>query len=354
MYKAQPHVAIASIVLISLAMVFAYQWSPNTFDWQGYRMIYDSGGAWLARDGRDLGFVFFVDRAFAVFGDGGYERFRFVLGAAFVGFAGWLAWIAPAQRIGIWQIPAVAAVVLAAFLLKSSIQIREGLAFGLVIISVINLYRGKNYAWTFIPLLIGLSMHTGMAPFVLALVAAYSSVFLLELAHGRHAERAATEPGYLRLLFGIGIALGVFLAVALANFSGLAYALTDFGVYQRTTSDTTGLAKAFYWTVTGVLVFMMRQQLVSSMRIRMPKAAFTYTQILSSVMLPGCYALVVILLLTGQAPVVVSFAGRMLVTLMHAGLVILVLRGRAGFATTGIALWMLADAIRLYGGALIA
>src|ERR1700677_119523 len=119
-------VVAAMVVGVVMGTLYWRFHGDDVPDWTGYGAIYGAGGAWLFEQHRDPVFVWLLQRARDVFGDGGYETFRQALFAGFTGIAAWVALIAPHQRrLGASSSLAVVLLLVATFLLKGLAQIRE-------------------------------------------------------------------------------------------------------------------------------------------------------------------------------------------------------------------------------------
>lgn len=350
MYRPAPHVAIFSALLASLALIVAYQWSDATFDWQGYEHIYNNGGAWLYTQGRDRGFVWLIEVANRVFGQNGYEDFRLAMLAAFVGFAVWLSFLIPEQpRLGPLHAIAVATTIVAILSVKAGVQIREGLAFAMVVVALANYYLGRPW-WIAGLILVGAAfVHGGLVPYLLLFVVSLLLPGFLNLFMPRW--RLMISPaGFRRALLFIAVPFAIGAGLYLQTVD-LAYLISDFGVDVSADAQT-GWPKVLYWLVMGVMVWLLRQQVIDIEPVHTTMSSVMFTHLLMSVFIPALYMLGLVLVLTGQLPALTSGVMRLLFTGFQVGLLLVFFGARADLKTLVLSLWTLGDGVRAYMGAL--
>lgn len=142
-------------------------------DWNAYQAMYQSGGAWLAEQGRDMAFLMLLDAAYFALGANGYEEFRVLVAMYFFIFVLALGagWIIPLRQS--WWVTLQFPLAVTAFAMtRITIQIREGIAVTLVILAMGILFRGGNALhkrvplvarlWVLPMLLVAVLMHMGM------------------------------------------------------------------------------------------------------------------------------------------------------------------------------------------------
>ena len=134
--------SIAFLVLFLLANLLVFVGSLNP-DWDAYQELLQTG-AWLADQGRDPGFLAITDMYKATFGNG-YEYFRIWVGIYFVAFTLWAAgrWRMSAEL----NLPLLSFVgLLPLFLLKFTVQIREGISTTLVFAALTLMFHAERRA----------------------------------------------------------------------------------------------------------------------------------------------------------------------------------------------------------------
>jgi hypothetical protein len=327
----------AVFTAITLGVVYLRYHGADAVDWQGYSEIYDRDGAWLARQGRDPLFVALVGAAKVVFGGNGYAAFRASVFGVFVAVA---AFVAYAMRPGRpWAI-FVAVVVVAAFLIKSQTQIREGLAFVLVLGPLIRTYRlgaaNPLMAGTFA--LAAYFMHSGAVVFLALWVMAATFSLMPRLVVWR---------GLPWFLLALGVCGGLAgAALASASAGALEFSLQDLGI-DTSVQAIGGAAKNVYWLVNGLVVLVIwRQLLVAGHGCGWFGRSFAIC--LGSFVLPFLYTVCLALVFRQfYLPAVTSMAVRLLLSSMQLGLLIVGLRGALNLWSIGIASASILDQARL-------
>lgn len=132
---------VASAVLASAIF---YYWNDRNPDWEGYRMIYENAGAWLADSGRDPTFLLLIEmfRSQGIV-PSSYEPFRVTIAAVFIYFtfrfmSGKVIEFPSSHSIFVF-LPFLSLV-----LIRSTIQIREGLAIVLLLLALGLVSRDKE------------------------------------------------------------------------------------------------------------------------------------------------------------------------------------------------------------------
>lgn len=338
-------VGVFSAVLTLVAMgVLYWQFSgPGNPDWDGYGRLFDDQGGWLLRQGQSPAFVWLLQTARDVLGSNGYDTFRAALFGLFMAFAAWLAHAMPAQEgFGRASCLLTATIVVAAFLLKGLVQVREGLAFLFILIPVQAMYghrRRGGLLGSGIGAMISGAIHSGTVLFLGNWLAS-ASLWVLP-------SRALTGWAIQNILLFLAVAIGVALALTvLHNATTVSFLLEGFGVDQSADAKG-GLWKYVYWLAYGVTVLVVRHQVVlaASGTLRFP---YAYATTLASFVLPLTYAVCLALVFTHfYIPAFTSMAIRFLFTCLELALIIIALRGRANLVTLAIALASIADQSRL-------
>lgn len=148
------NVFLVVVVLGSLLWIGFSEFNP---DWQSYQLIYDTGGAWLADQGRDQFFLFLIELANSLLGPSGYEAFRLALSFYFLFFSTIIAFgkIIPIARSR-WMAIQFPLAIISFGLTRFTVQIREGIAVTLILIgfacvmradATINLMKRRIFIW---------------------------------------------------------------------------------------------------------------------------------------------------------------------------------------------------------------
>lgn len=353
MIRTSTPIAVVTAILIVVAMLFAYRWAPYTFDWQGYQIIYEREGAWLARSNRDVAFVTLVKVANYFLGHDGYPAFRALLGAGFLAFMVWLTFNIPRQRLGQIQAIAVAALIIAIFLLKAAIQIREGLAFGMVVMGLVALLQSRRVVLAFLAMVAAATVHAGVGAFLLlfllaGLLARFSTRFARD---GR--QVLVLSPNARFVMGAAGILFGISVVALLTQLGDLSFVLRDLRFYVSSADQSDSRVRFVYWGINAVMCFIIcREMIRANLGGNFRPTATAYVEITSRILIPS--VLVICLLMVGLdlLPYAISFFARLLFTSMGVGLIIIAITGRLNLMTLLVTLWILADSIRLYAGAL--
>ena len=325
-----------SIALCATAWRFSNPNGPS--DWQGYQNIFYGDGAYLARAGVDPIFVWVVRMSHRVFGGNGYEDFRRALFLLFLTVGAWLTYKLPTRTVSPFT---TAAIVFSAFLLKSTVQIREGLALILVLLSLATVFSGRRRG----------ALATGVGAGAAALTHIGTSFFavtwLVSSVQGVLPNRFLSSralPISLLLLgtvTGIGVGLGV-----LSNSTTVEFALRDMTT-DISAAAVGGFWKSVYSVARGVAVLIIASQLRRAAAASL-KFGYLYAMTLGWLIIPAVYAFTAVLVFSQfYLPAVTTFGSRILFTLMSVALVIIALRAKANAWTLLVALVGIADQYRL-------
>jgi hypothetical protein len=235
-----------------------------------------------------------------------------------------------------------AAIMVAAMMLKSLVQIREGLAFILVALSMLAVYARSAGGWLFCGLmtLVAAFTHFGAAIFLLGWLAA--SMFHLS-------PDAVLGGRRLRLiLMTVAISIGVGGALEMFRYARqIEFVAEDFGA-DTNAMVISGTAKYIYWIVFGAAVTATTAQLLGAAQ-GARKFGYAYATCLGAFLIPMLYA-VCLTLVFGRfdLPIVTSAVIRLLWSSLELGLIIIGLRGRANLLTFLVACVLILDESRLY------
>ena len=328
----------SALVVVAMAALYWHFSGPIFADWIGYRQLWDNDGGWLLREGRDPLFVSLLHQSRRLFGENGYGEFRFALFAIFTAVGARLAYL---MRAGWVSVFFVVPIIISAFMLKSLVQIREGLAFLIVVLSLISVFRPKGGGWFIagIGAIAGTLTHAGAGIFVLAWAVACGFYF--------GPARLLGSKGVRDALLLVGVALGVAVTAAIFQFSQfLEFSLQDIGT-DTTVDATGGIWKYLYWLFNGLLMLLTRHQLLSA-AWGSRKFSYSYATVLGSLIIPLIYTTCIMLVFSNfYLPIITASATRLLFSTMEIGLIIIGLRGKANWMTLPIALALVADQFRL-------
>jgi hypothetical protein len=306
-------------------------------DWSNYQAMYERGGGYLVRQERDPLFIWIIDRAWDLFRAGGYETFRLTLFALFAFIAAVVAFGSALEGSNIF---AVVLIVIDAFAVKSLVQIREGLAFAVILLSLIPLFRRQRGGMAFagVGCIAALFIHAGT--FVFVVVWVFALLFCLlpaRLLNARSFPRWAT-------LFSVVAGLGMgFLAKE--NTQILRDGLHGLGA-DTSQEVVLGLWKGMYWIVVGAAVVVVRAQIITNANCS--RADFGYVVTLGAGLIPLLYVICLVIVFSRfEVAAVAAMTIRMFLSAMELGLLVIALQGRANALTGSVAFAALADQARL-------
>lgn len=328
-------------VLVAMGLLYWRYSGSMVPDWLGYSDLYDYEGGWLMRQGRDPLFVAVLHLGRSMFGIDGYTNFRLALFGLFALVAARAVFAATPNTLAV----APALIVVAAFLLKSLVQIREGMAFALVVWSLITAFQFKNrHGWLIagVGCLVAALIHAGAVIFVVAWALALGLHIYWPLLKWRDLPAA---------LLALGLAIGVTAAWLITRQAdAIEFALRDLGE-DTTIEAVSGGWKYAYWIANGGVVLLLRHQLLQASEGSM-RFGYAYAGLLGSLVIPMIYACCVYLVFSQfYLPAVTAMAVRLLFSASQLGLIIIAWRGRITVWTMLIVAVSLADQIRLlYAG----
>jgi hypothetical protein len=332
---------------MTLIAMWTFYWASNGLagigDWSAYRLMYDSGGDYLSRNGRDPGFVWLISAAAWAFGYDGYETFRTVLFSIFTLVAARWAYLARGLT------PVTALTIFATLIVKSTVQIREGVAFVLLAWPLIGLYVQRPKGVVRRP-------RTAFAALVGAVLASLThfgtSIFLgvwlgaafLTLIPRKFLAWSYTPRALLLLGLGFGLSLGGVIVAFPQPFESLAVDLAG-GVYS---TPQTFLLKTLYWLTLGLLTFGVGHQLVKAAQ-GCSAFGYAYAVVLGRFALPLiCSACIFLVVSAFSIIQITEWGNRLLASLLELALILITVRGRANYLTLLMALILLANAARSF------
>jgi hypothetical protein len=335
----EPGFYAAALAIVGLSIAQLAYASSDAPDWQGYEVLYEGSADWLTPNGLSPLFMALLGGARWLFGPEGYGLFRILLFALFAGFAGWLAYIMPMQRrLGGASALMASGTAMTALLLKSVVQIREGLAFVVVLMGILAVLRHKT------PRFVRPGVSVAVAPLIHAGIASLSGVWLIACALVWAPRNVLTSRWLHRAVGLSALAAGSYLALAvISNGEAIAAYVAGLGVETSAIAQG-GTIKIGYWAALGGVVFVLgRQVLVCD-----GKLTIAFSIALGVGLLPLAYGFCLVLVLANfYVPAVTSMGIRVLITGLDLALVTVCLRGRANKLTAGVMIFMLADELRL-------
>lgn len=233
------------IVVLALGSLLWIGFSEFNPDWQSYQLIYDTGGAWLADQGRDQFFLFLVALANSLFGPSGYETFRLALSFYFLLFSAFIAFgkIIPIARSR-WMAIQFPLAIISFALTRFTVQIREGVAVTLILIGFAyvmradatnNLMKRRMLIW------FGLAL-VGCAVLV-HLGTIFIFVGLLLGLFSQHAGEIKAKR--MKLLWAV---------ISIIGFMVLGWIAVG-GLLEQVSSSDLGISERVYFTVEASLTF---------------------------------------------------------------------------------------------------
>jgi len=312
-------------------------------DWVGYRVMYDTGGDYLVRQGRDPIFVGLMDVAAAVFGYEGYQTFRTVAFAAFTLVAARWAYLARGFTL------VTALTISAALIIKSVVQFREGVAFLLLAWPLMGLYvdrasssatRPRAAFAALVGAILGTLTHFGTAIYL----GIWCGAAFLNFIPRRFLGWRYTPRALILLGIGGGVALGGTILLFPGPFVLLVVELAG-GAYA--TPQLFGL-KIAYWLTLGLLTFVAGSQVANAAKGCGP-FGYAYAIVLGRLVLPAIFSACVLLVLTSFATVeITEWGNRLLVSLLQLSIILITIRGRANYLTLLISMVLLANETRSF------
>jgi hypothetical protein len=312
-------------------------------DWVGYRIMYDTGGDYLARQGRDPLFVWLVSAGAAVFGYEGYETFRNVVFTVFTLVAARWAYL------GRGLTPVTALTISAALIIKSLVQIREGIAFLILAWPLMGLYvhrpgktaeRPRAAFAALAGSVLGALTHIGTSIYLLSWCGAgVLTVIPRKFLNWRYTPR---------VLVLLGISAGVALGTTIVFFPR---PFESFRLEIAGEADSTpgifGL-KVAYWLTLGCLTFATGAQVARAAKGCSP-FGYAYAITLGWFVLPMIFTTSLLLVLTAFRTLeITEWGSRLLVSLLQLSIILITVRGRANYLTLLMAAVLLANESRSF------
>lgn len=133
---------LAALLILTSNFIFLPDKNP---DWEAYRNIYNSGGAWLLESGRDIAFLTLITTFKSISPNPSYEYFR----VALLIFFAFFAWFFLEGKKAAYPYDRLALVFISLAtlgLIRFTVQIREGLSIVFYLISLGYVIKAEKYA----------------------------------------------------------------------------------------------------------------------------------------------------------------------------------------------------------------
>ena len=129
-------------VALGLGSLLWLGFSNYNPDWQSYKLIYETSGAWLSDQGRDPLFLLLIALFTSTFGPSSYEAFRLVISFYFLFLSTVIAWgrIIPIAHSR-WMAIQFPLAIISFGITRYTVQIREGLATTLILLGFTCIMR---------------------------------------------------------------------------------------------------------------------------------------------------------------------------------------------------------------------
>ncbi len=223
-------------------------------DWIGYEATYNNEG-YLSESGRDIGYIF-INYIFNKLNIS-YQVYRHIL-TIFFSFYLFKFCIGKVIDFDIKQINnfVLFVFILAFFVIRFSIQIREGIAISILLIAFNNLLKKKNSSLevfnhkVFLQLLTVYSIHGGTSVFLLS----YPVYFIIKKYKTSKFSVLALFFSSRLILNSIIILISLCLALFAKYYSSFFYFSENDLLLQKTSFS---LVKIGYWLFLGVLTFLL-------------------------------------------------------------------------------------------------
>jgi len=325
----------AGLVLTTMwVLYFGYQSFHTLSDLRAYKDMYLYGGSYLRDQGRDPGFVWLIQAASSALGRQGFDAFRLIVFAVWSAAAAYIAWLSKASAV------VTAVIVICCVMIKSAEQLREGLAFLLISLVIINLYSGSNPRPRLAGLMSGLS----------ALVHWGASAFFMNWTLAALLTALPDRPGTWRRLPGVLLFLAILtglIGAAVVNLNGevLQYFSTRYSGMSVVITESRQL-KYLYWVLLGFAVSLISWQVTRAAR-GTSKFAWLYGLVLGRFLLPASYVTCATLVFINfPFGAVLEIITRGMSSTIELSLFIVLVRGRATFWTASAAASMFANQLR--------
>lgn len=263
------------IVVLGLGGLLWLGSSEFNPDLQSYRVIYESGGAWLSDQGRDPLFILLITLSSNLFGPSSYESFRLILSFYFLLFGAFLAWgkIIP-MAVNRWVVLQLPLAIVSFGMTRFTVQIREGLASTLILFgfacimrsdSTVNFMKRQILIWVGL-VLVGCAalVHLGTIFIFIGLVLVFFSQ-----------RMGIIKANRMKLLWVVISFIGVMLLGWVAMGGPLAqYISPDYGISEQVyyaDESKLSLSKLIFWGGYGVVCALIAKavsELVSKGQLR--------------------------------------------------------------------------------------
>ena len=343
-YSTAFHAIIFTTIILSIFLAAQFLDYKNVPDWQGYRLLLETNGGWLQAASRDPLFILIIEFSNNVVGYGKYEEFRilsYFIISIFIFIS--IRNIKIQHNSDSWfNYLLITLFFLSAFFSKYLVQIREGIALSLSVLSIVILLSEKKHKRiaAFILSILSYFFHSGYLP--ITLVISFSCVFC------NRRILIVIFQDYKKYVVSISVLLGFISSLFINSNPYFAYDYIGDTFVEARFIQESGLFKLFYWAIYGGLILHLQLLVNSSPSNAMNATTGLVTSILMFSLLPFLYFLCFGLTLLGfeDGSQIASFA-RLLNAIVNVSIAALIMEKRAKWTVVAITLFFFVDQIRI-------
>lgn len=356
-----------ALIMVLFGTLLQLSFTMLNPDWLSYQYIYDSQGGWLNEQGRDPAFLLLTSHLSNLFGPQGYEAYRILLALYFLLFVALLSsgCIFKLNLSKSGYIFLMIALVYLGFT-RFTIQIREGLAITLVILSLAHVLK-RSYgqeqaflrssgnsrsmgllhmggAWSFL-IVAGLTHAATLSVLPILLAAVWIT---RQGRTGNHKPlRPVVQTWRLRLLWVAAFFLAG-LAVAQLYLGGpLERAAAEIAGDRLVEVKVLSMAQLGLWGLYGGACWLVFREVRASVKQRQIIGTFaSFLQILSGPVIAATYVSIVLALTLAVAPLLVTGYVRLLHMFLALALLCLAVTGRRRWPMLIVGIFLIADQVR--------
>lgn len=302
---------LSSLVILAFLSVslLIFSGSKNA-DWFSYQNIFNTGGAWLKDQSRDVAFLFIIDGFKERFGQD-YESFRFAVGIYFLLFTCWALWYwRNSARFDsyFWSYAGVIPLMFARF----TVQIREGIAVTFVFVAFSILFhlekRYKSPVALIIPvslLIIAGQFHSATLLFLPCLLFPYFAITMMK------ALKVTSEKMIkVMVMLTLAIMIGAFSTGYVGDW--IANDAVDAIEGFRSGDIEFSIEKLFYWGIKACCVwYLIVQVRAITPAISHLRAFSACVRYVTFALIPVVQTIIIYLVWTGGATMLASNASRL-------------------------------------------
>lgn len=329
------------------SQIIIEEWNP---DWFAYYKIFEDGG-WIDDAGKDPGFSLIIS-FFKLAAGNNYELFRIII-ALYLSF--FIFRLSLGKIISYSQNSSIAIIIitiLSFMIVRVTIQIRECIAVTFLIYGISLLYKNENSTGSFsirnkvmLILIASFFVHSGLLLFLLVY---FLAIFLTPL------KKKSLKSAFL--IESILVVMILFVAIGFAFL--YEYIISDstlfFGAMDLEKATTYSIGKMGYWAIYGVFVFLLRNKMMAYINSsELPNLTVTYFKLLSGMVMPIVYSLIIIFIFFQFSSLITGAFGRLLNLLIGINVLLLAFKTRNHFLVSIFSLFFIIDQMRIVIEALI-